>query len=247
MHAGHRALFDSVFEYRKNHPGVLAGLVTFVHSPGAVKNARTYPGDITTERLKVNYFAQKGFDFCIMIDFSVNFSKIKGIDFLDILRNFCSMQFLAAGYDFRCGHNLDTGVAELSDYCLRNGLELKVVEEILLDGERISSSRIRNAVLNGDFLEAKKLLGYPYTLDCSELRISRGPSEFRLSTIANGKTRQVLPGDGCYPVRVFAGDKIQPVNGMLFVRAESEFLRLEFPPEQNSSSIQTIEKIEFLF
>ena len=92
-----------------------------------------------------------------MIDFSEDFSKIKGRDFLDKLRKFCSMQFLAAGSDFRLGHNSDTGVAELSDYATQNGLELKVLDDVKLFGQRVSSSLIRKAVQEGDFALAKKL------------------------------------------------------------------------------------------
>ena len=172
-----------------------------------------------------------------MIDFSEDFSKIKGRDFLDQLRKFCSAQFLAAGSDFRLGHNSDTGVAELSDYATQNGLELKVLDDVTLFGKRVSSSLIRGAVLEGDFALAKSLLGFPYRLDCSSIEWRASSSDSSLSLIANGKTTQVLPKAGRHPVCVvFAGKK-----SSAFFCAEGQFLRLEFPLGQKVSSIQEIE------
>jgi riboflavin kinase/FMN adenylyltransferase len=174
-----------------------------------------------------------------MIDFSEDFSKIVGRNFLDQLRKFCSAQFLAAGSDFRCGHNLDTGVAELADYATQNGLELKVLDDVTLDKKRVSSSLIRGAVLEGDFALAKKLLGFPYRIDCSRLEWRASSSDSSLSLIANGRTTQVLPKAGRHPVSVvFAGKK-----SSAFFCAEGQFLRLEFPLGQKVSS--TIQEIEF--
>ncbi len=193
-----------------------------------------------TERMKLEFLEKRGFDFCVMIDFSQDFSKIEGRNFLDQLRKFCSAQFLAAGSDFRCGHNLDTGVAELSDYSTRNGLELKVLDDVTLDGKRVSSSLIRGAVQDGDFAFARRLLGCPYRLDCSSLEWRTSSSDSSLSLIANGNTTQVLPKAGRYPVSVvFAGKK-----SSAFFYAEGQFLRLEFPLEQKDFS--AVQEIEFL-
>ena len=246
MHLGHQALFDSVFEWKESRASrcglaansVLAGVVTFKRPAGALMNPN-YPGDLITENFKLKYFEKRGFDFCIMIDFSQNFSKIEGRNFLDQLRKFCSAQFLAAGSDFRCGHNLDTGVAELADYATQNGLELKVLDDVTLDKKRVSSSLIRGAVLEGDFALAKKLLGFPYRIDCSRLEWRASSSDSSLSLIANGRTTQVLPKAGRHPVSVvFAGKK-----SSAFFCAEGQFLRLEFPLGQKVSS--TIQEIEF--
>ncbi|MEE3411438.1 MAG: FAD synthetase family protein [Treponema sp.] len=251
MHLGHQALFDAVFEWKEKRAradllglqnvrgACLTGAVTFTRSPGAFKS-ESYPGDLMTERMKLEFLEKRGFDFCVMIDFSEDFSKIVGRNFLDQLRKFCSAQFLAAGSDFRCGHNLDTGVAELADYATQNGLELKVLDDVTLDKKRVSSSLIRGAVLEGDFALAKKLLGFPYRIDCSRLEWRASSSDSSLSLIANGRTTQVLPKAGRHPVSVvFAGKK-----SSAFFCAEGQFLRLEFPLGQKGFS--SVQEIEFL-
>lgn len=242
MHVGHETLFSAVLGYRNSHRASRAGIVTFSRSPHVLKNSR-YEGDVSTERLKLEFFEKKGFDFCILIDFSLKFSKIKGTDFLDIVRKFCAMQFLAAGIDFRMGHNSDTGVAELSSYASRCGLELKVLDDVVLNGKRVSSSLVRGAVREGDFDFASSLLGRPYCLDGLPLDFQRGgSSDASLSLIASRNTTQVLPEAGSFRVRVvFAGEDGHPQNGDAVLHVESSFLRLEFPPEQNVSRVERIE------
>ena len=244
MHLGHDALFSAVLDYRNSHPESSAGIVTFSRSPGVLKNSR-YEGDVSTERLKLEFFEKKGFDFCIMIDFSLDFSKIKGKDFLDIVRKFCAMQFLAAGIDFRMGHNSDTGVAELSCYARSCGLELKVLDDVVLKGKRVSSSLVRGAVREGDFDFASSLLGRPFCLDGLPLDFQEGgSSNATLSMIASRNTTQVLPETGSFRVRVaFAGEDGYSQNVDAVLHVESSFLRLEFPPEQNLSRVERIEFI----
>lgn len=244
MHLGHDALFSAVLDYRNSHRGSGAGIVTFSRSPGVLKNPR-YEGDVSTERLKLEFFEKKGFDFCIMIDFSLDFSKIKGKDFLDIVRKFCAMQFLAAGIDFRMGHNSDTGVAELSCYARSCGLELKVLDDVALKGRRVSSSLVRGAVREGDFDFASSLLGRPFCLDGLPLDFQEGgSSNASLSMIASRNTTQVLPEAGSFRVRVaFAGEDGYSQNVDAVLHVESSFLRLEFPPEQNLSRVERIEFI----
>ena len=244
MHLGHQAIFDALFEWKEKREAqgfdagqkILAGAVTFCRSPGALKNPN-YPGDVWTKKFKLEFLEKRGFDFCVMIDFSENFSKIKGRNFLDQLRKFCSMQFLAAGSDFRLGHNSDTGVAELSDYATQNGLELKVLDDITLDNKRVSSSLIRKAVLEGDFALAKKLLGHPFCIDGSPFTWKACSSDVGLSLIANERTTQVLPKAGRFSVGVVCDDK----KSSAFFCAEGQFLRLEFPLGQNPTKVQEIE------
>ena len=101
------------------------------------------------------------------------------------------------------------------------------------------NEEVRIAKIEGDFALAKKLLGFPYRIDCSRLEWRASSSDSSLSLIANGRTTQVLPKAGRHPVSVvFAGKK-----SSAFFCAEGQFLRLEFPLGQKVSS--TIQEIEF--
>jgi FAD synthase len=254
-HKGHESLFSAVLEYKKR-TGYSAGIVTFSRSPGAIKKGNDFVGDISTINTKIDYFTEKGFDFCLVIDFSRDFGRMKGSDFLDILRNNCSMQFLAIGTDFRCGNNLDTGVAEISSYMVHYGLELAVCNPVLFNLERISSSAVRQAIVAGNLSYAIQLLGHPYVLDTSDYLwneyIYKSSSSDTLRFIsASKKGTQVFPPDGIYTVKVTLSDKrkncslpfVGTVSFITKLYAESNFLRLEVPTEHKMCLPQ---KIEFI-
>ncbi|MCR4790989.1 MAG: FAD synthetase family protein [Treponemataceae bacterium] len=235
-HFGHMELMKNVL----SQANCLKGIVTFNFTQTYISFKKNFRGELSTVKLKMKTFEKLGFDYCLLIDFSSDFSKIKGYDFLDLLRESCSMQFLAVGSDFRCGYNLDTGVAELSDYVKRFGLELKVCDQVLFEGKRISSSEIRQAVMEGDFSLANKLLVFPYSLDSSlfdwkpDVQINSSVNQKVI--IANKTSFQIIPKSGEYTVSVSCFDR--DFNSKLYV--ESDFLRLEIPLEQEESKIEMI-------
>jgi len=257
MHRGHQALFHEVLSQRissksnikensikKNYKGVSkVGIVTFLRSPRAKKQKDNFPGDLSTNTLRNEYFENQGFDFCVLIDFSQDFSKMKGLDFLTVLRNSCSMQFLSVGTDFRCGRGLDTGVFEIEQFCSHYGLQFVVCAEVLYKDMRISSSAVRSAVQKGKMFFASELLGYNYTLDGDAFKwridnITKKKIGLVTKTISAHKldSSQVLPPAGTYPVNAAGFDTI------LYV--DSKFLHLEIPLEQARPA--TVKKIEFI-
>lgn len=243
-HAGHMKLFEAVFEHAakveaQSGRRLKKGIVTFRQPPHAICSPDSFQGDISTLGLKLDLFTLKGFDFVIVIDFSSDFSRMKGNDFLSILKDCCSMQFAAAGVDFRCGHQLDTGVAELSAFARQNDFQFQVIDDVTYEGKRISSSLIRTCVQKGNLKEAEMLLGRPYTVDLRNVTGEIRNELHCLLQIANGDVHQILPPVGVYSVKATsAGARI--CNTVLHV--DSSLLRLEIPPEWATSGI---EKVEF--
>ncbi|MGP1587795.1 MAG: FAD synthetase family protein [Treponemataceae bacterium] len=236
LHKGHISLINRVFDYKQSNEKVLCGAVTFIFNSEFIGMKTEFSGELSTLRQKKQFFEKLGFDFMLIIDFSKDFSKINGSVFLNILKNCCSMQFLAVGSDFRCGHNADTGVAEISDYTKQFGLELAVCEPVLYKNERISSTGIRKSVLQGNITLVNKLLVFPYSLDTSEYEWHFDSSGNQKFLIANRVGFQVFPKTGIYSVRVAGSDKEFISN--LYV--ESDFLRLEVPLEQDSNFLETL-------
>lgn len=241
-HKGHESLFESVQRFvdeNKDKYHILSGVITFSRSPKASKLLKNYKGDISTLSLRENYFTKKGFDYCVVIDFSDNFSKMKGYNFLNRLRELCSMQFLTVGSDFRCGYNLDTGVAEISEYMKQFDLELEVCNEVLYQNKRISSSLIREAVSNGNLELAKNLLGYSYCIDCTEFSWHIDSSASLLFFTANRVSNQIIPKNGIYDVMIYPNnDEVDYQSAKLYV--ESNFLRLEISLEYNFTTVNRI-------
>lgn len=169
-HLGHEVLFEKVLSKKNEDKSYCAGIVTFALSPRGSKSQDFYKGDLSTLSQKIHYFEKKGFDFCLVINFDSNFKKTLGVDFFANLQGYCSMKFLSIGQDFRCGYKGSMGITEISEYFVKNNLELAICNDVFLDKKRISSSIIRDFIFDGDIANAKKYLGRDYVLDCSEIK-----------------------------------------------------------------------------
>lgn len=197
-HFGHESLLNAVLDV-SSKSNLASGVVTFTRSPGLNKKPFQYPGDVSTLNLRLGYFSEKGFDFVLLIDFSGEFGKMKGSQFFDILVKTVRMRYVAVGPDFRCGHRLDTGLADISAIAHQEGFRFDSIQQVDLDGQRISSSAIRKAIQSADFALAERLLGHPFLLDFtnSDWKISG-----KILEIPTSSFTQILPRWGEYCVNL---------------------------------------------
>ena len=195
-HRGHETLFSAVLDTAKKR-NLSPGIVTFTRSPGLGKKPFSYPGDVSTLNLRLARFGEKGFEFVLLIDFSGEFGKMTGGVFFDILVKTVCMRYVAVGPDFRCGHRLDTGLAEIDALSRKEGFCFDSIQQIELDGLRISSSSVRLAVQNADFSLAERLLGHPFLLDFTAPEWRLSGSGYEADT---GSFTQILPRRGKYNV-----------------------------------------------
>lgn len=214
-HLGHESLFAAILDASRKL-NLSPGIVTFTRSPGIAKQPGKYPGDVSTLNLRLAKFEQKGFEFVLLIDFSGDFGKMSGGVFFDILVNTVHMRYVAVGPDFRCGHRLDTGTAEIAAISRKDGFQFDSIQQVDLDGQRISSSSVRTAIQSADFALAERLLGHPFLLDFNA-------PEWQLSentlSVPNRSFTQILPRRGEYQVVLNTISKKQ-VNAMLCVNGE---------------------------
>ncbi|OQB04928.1 MAG: Riboflavin biosynthesis protein RibF [Spirochaetes bacterium ADurb.Bin215] len=237
-HRGHQVLFDAVLDHAASHD-LTPGVVTFTRSPGALKNAEHYPGDVSTLNLRLSALDRAGFDFVVLIDFSDDFGKMSGGVFFDILVKTVRMRYVAVGPDFRCGHRLDTGTADIDARSRRDGFRFDSIRQVEQDGIRISSSAVRKAVLSADFALAERLLGHPFLLDFNTPDWT--PSGSGLVAERNMFT-QILPPPGMYPAKLRVLE-----NREQKVRVESTGGTVRLVPCENESlpGGEAIEAIQF--
>lgn len=195
-HIGHSALFSAVLEQSHSH-NLLPGIITFTRSPKSTKNKDNFSGDVSSLRLRLKRISDRGFQFVILIDFSLNFSTITGEDFFDILVKYVHLKYLAVGSNFRCGYRLDTGIKEISVYSKRKCFGFDSIDQIVASGARVSSSAIRLAIQVADFSLAKTFLGYPFLLDISTQQWIQYDTFFETSIES---ILQILPPKGSYKV-----------------------------------------------
>lgn len=191
-HFGHEALFQAVLAQENLVPGA----ITFSRSLRGLKNQAGYEGDIATLSQKIRFFEEKGFSFVVVIDFSTDFAKMQGTEFLSKLIAQCNMKFLVEGKDFCCGYKGATDVAQILQFSREHYFDFMAVAPILHEGEKISSSRVRLAIRAGNFSAAEEMMRHPYQLDCSGFTWKKEGKNL----VAHAGDSQVLPENGEYEV-----------------------------------------------
>jgi riboflavin kinase/FMN adenylyltransferase len=195
-HRGHEALFSSVMGEAAHH-SLATCVVTFTRSPGALKKGDSYLGDVSTLNVRLAYLSARGFDLAVLIDFSGDFGKMSGGVFFEILVKTVRMRYVAVGPDFRCGHRLDTGAAEISAMSQRDSFRFDSIRQVELEGLKVSSSAVRKAVQSADFALAERLLGRPFLLDFTAPSWENRGSSYEAP---RESFSQILPRRGVYRV-----------------------------------------------
>jgi riboflavin kinase/FMN adenylyltransferase len=190
LHLGHMRLMREVLD----RDGCARGAVTFRENPKKVLRPSSFHGDIFTLDQKLATLSELGLDLCVLIDFSGDFSKLAGKDFLSLLRDRFNLRFLAVGANFRCGHRLDTDAAGIQDFFSGIGVETRILEPICAGGRPVSSSRIRTAIRDGRLEEARALLGREFELDLAGATFIPAGDSIRIRPVAG----QVEPPPGSY-------------------------------------------------
>lgn len=194
LHIGHRRLIDGVVSRQDEESAVF----TFTESPKKILSPQNFTGELSTMRQKLALVAASGADFTVLIDFSGDFSKLPGRQFLSMLRDSVDLRYIAVGADFRCGHHLDTDVEGIRAFCSEHGIGMTALEEVNWSVHPVSSSRIRKAIREARLEDAQAMLGRGYELDLLGL----APWEGDVWKLSRG---QIEPPAGMYEaVLVFA-------------------------------------------
>lgn len=198
-HLGHEVLFKEVFNTAAKQK-LTPGIVTFVRPLPSFKHPSAYIGDIATLRQRLTGYEKRGFEFALLIDFSDDFARMSGTEFLNVLTAFFSMRFIAEGKDFRFGYKGSCGKNEIADFAHTGDLQTLFPNEVLYKGERISSSVIRQRIFNGNFAETECLLGHRFKIDMNGVPCKKDSED--VLVFEKSRFTQVLPEHGTYDVIV---------------------------------------------
>ena len=168
VHHGHVAVINAAKEY--NLPVVV---VTSKQNPKQVLSGKG--GRILSASLCDSVFEQLGVSAVIRLDFA-QIRDMQPNEYLDMLRDRLGAVGFVCGFNFKFGYKATGNVDVLSRYCNQNGLFFKACDSVDIDGAPVSSTRIRQAIAQGDMLTAKGLLGDFYRID---FEVSHGDARGR--------------------------------------------------------------------
>ncbi|MFL2106392.1 riboflavin biosynthesis protein RibF [Desemzia sp. FAM 23991] len=162
VHKGHRTVISRAKKMAEEKNVELA-LMTFNQHPSIVfkkinPEAITYLS--TTER-KEEFMAELGVDYLYEVDFTSSFAALTPQDFVDQYIIGLHAVTVVAGFDYTYGKKEIASMEHLPGYA-KGKFDVVEVGKVTGDGEKISSTRIRKALVDGDIAEANDMLGYIY-------------------------------------------------------------------------------------
>ncbi|MDR3171601.1 MAG: FAD synthetase family protein [Treponema sp.] len=207
VHRGHQALIANIVSQ-----GPCPTVITFKQNPKGVLSPQTYEGDIFSLDQKLTAFEQLGISRTVLIDFSGNFSKLRGREFTGLLMDRGNLSYLAIGSNFRCGYGLDTDALGIRAMTEARGIRTEVVSPVFDGADPVSSSRIRASIAAGDFTGAGAALGRNVEIDLGGMfvNVSTGAGVLVFDTAL---ARRIIPPDGWYEVVVHEMNGINTTEG----------------------------------
>lgn len=159
VHLGHQAMLHTL-KQRAQADGLKTLVMLFEPQPLEFFKGSHAPPRITSLREKIELLRAQGIDYVLIARFDQAFRSLTARQFADLLKFQLNGKALVLGDDFRFGCDR----AGDSDFLRAYGFPIDTLETVLVHGERVSSTRIRNCLLQGDFNAAAQLLGRPYSI-----------------------------------------------------------------------------------
>lgn len=195
MHRGHIEIAKAARRMRK--PGYRVGVLTFADHPAAFLRPGTEPPMLTTTAERLDQFSQAGFEECFLITFDDSIATLTPQQFLERLTAM-GVQGVAVGSTFRFGHKRAGDAAMMAAYFGERNLPFAGLENVTHEGQRISSTRIRTLIADGNLELADYLLGHSYQLrGVVEVGFGRG-HDLDFPTANISVPNKLLPKDGVY-------------------------------------------------
>lgn len=162
LHRGHRVLIERL----RAHAARLAlpsMMVTFEPLPREFLQAANPPARLTNFRERWRLLSETGIDRLCVLSFGNPLRSLSGLQFMRLLQA-ARARVVVVGHDFRFGRGGEASAAWCADNAVQFGFSVELVDEVPVDGERVSSGRVRTALAAGEFASAARMLGRGYSM-----------------------------------------------------------------------------------
>jgi len=165
VHLGHRALLARLTAAAAK-AGLPAAVLTFEPHPREFFAPHSPPSRLSTLREKLELIADDGVDLTYVCHFNARFAAFGPEEFIErVLVGALRVRHLIVGDDFRFGARRAGNFSLLREAGAHLGFQVEAMASVTLNGERASSSAVRDALQEGRLEHAARLLGRPYSID----------------------------------------------------------------------------------
>lgn len=225
VHLGHQKIINRLNEEAEKVGGESV-LFTFYPHPRMVLYPDTHGLKlIQTQAEKIDKLRRFGLQNIIVHPFTREFSRLSALEFVrDYLVNQLHVKKLVIGYDHQFGKNREGSIDFLREVCDTYGFEVIQISAKEVDDVNVSSTKVRNAIQEGDLEQVQHFLGEPFELHG---RVVGGQAlgrqiGFPTANIDVESDIKLLPKAGVYAVNIVMGDGIM-YEGMMNIGTKPTF------------------------
>ena len=202
VHVGHQRILRRVLETARarNLPAVV---FSFEPTPGEFFSRGTPPARLTRFREKFEALEQFGVDWLCCPPFDAGMEALGPDEFIErLLVERLGVKYLVVGDDFRFAKNRRGTIDSLRDGGKQLGFSVEQVPSVLEEGHRVSSTKIRGLLADGELDRAKKLLGRYYRMTGRVIDGQKLGKQLGFPTANVNLSRAASPIGGIFAVRV---------------------------------------------
>lgn len=213
VHLGHQAVLGQLAQ-KADELRLPAVVIIFEPQPQEFFAPDRAPPRLTRFREKLQALRRYAVDRVLCIRFDRAFSQLPAEGFIErILSDGLDVRYLVVGDDFHFGHQRRGDFAMLQAAGAKRGFPVVNMHTFGIDGERVSSTRVRDALAAGDLERAEQLLGRPYRMSGRVAHGDRRGRTIGFPTANLHLHRRSTPVQGVYAVEVF-GLEGEPLPGV---------------------------------
>ena len=218
VHRGHRSIIAELLKSRARADIEQCYIITFDPHPVVVTHSRMRPPMLTTTDERVALLSEHDVDGVVVFHFDEALANVDYRSFLEryLIQPF-NMKRLVLGYDCYFGKNREGSPERVQEVAPKMGFDVTVVPALRQGNEVVSSTKIRNALIEGDLERANHLLGHAYLISGT---VAHGHGKgvglgFPTANLVIDEAHKLYPPRGVYAVSVRHGDRV--LKGMMNV------------------------------
>jgi riboflavin kinase/FMN adenylyltransferase len=203
VHQGHLAIVRQLLQ---RAAAVDGAAIVFTFDPHPVRLLRPdrCPPPLTWTERKADLLAAQGVDWIVAYPTDEALLQLSAADFFQrIVRDSLDARALVEGPNFYFGHNREGTIERLGQLTSAAGISLDIAKPVEIDGELVSSSRVRNLIAHGNVQQAKKLLSAPYRIRGIVTHGAGRGAKIGFPTANLAGIDTLLPAQGVYAGRAF--------------------------------------------
>jgi len=203
VHIGHQSVIQIAVDAAKADGGI-AGVITFEPHPIRVLAPQMAPRRILASiQHKEDLLAALGVEILLVIPFTQEFAQWDADTFLNAINTAsCNLKTLTMGEDWKFGSQRRGNIEVLRNFGVKHEIGVKTAESVKLDGERVSSTRIRQAIRDGSMDAVAAMLGRDYSVWGTVVHGRKLGRTIGFPTANLRVYNEQLPPDGVWAVEV---------------------------------------------